>query len=164
MLIRKAGNTQSDCKLAFSLSNDMVVRANSFNQGEIKYSNHCGWFERTVADKNVLFFLVFADDTENDFIGQIRFRRDSEDSTECVISLSIAELFRGKHIAGQFMELGIEEMRRNWTHIDTVKAEVKDGNIPSNKLFRSEGFELTSRVNMYKLKLTKVMGGGTPIG
>ena len=52
------------------------------------------------------------------------------------------------------MELGIEEMRRNWTHIGTVKAEVKDGNIPSNKLFRSEGFELTSRVNMYKLKLT----------
>ncbi|MBQ6566888.1 MAG: hypothetical protein IJL80_07515, partial [Treponema sp.] len=112
----------------FNLSNDTVVRASSFNQGEIKYSDHCGWFERTIGDKDVLFFLVFADDTEKDFIGQIRFKRDSEDSTECVISLSITQRFRGKHIAGQFMELGIEEIRRNWPLINTVIAEVKDGN------------------------------------
>ncbi len=154
MLIRKAGNTQSDCKRVFNLSNDPVVRASSFNQGEIKYTDHCGWFERTIGNKDVLFFLVFADDTENDFVGQIRFKRSSEDSTECVISLSITEQFRGKHIAVQFMELGIEEMHRNWPLINTVIAEVKDGNIPSNKLFQSEGFNLMLRVNMYELKLT----------
>lgn len=154
MLIRKADNTQSDCKRMFNLSNDTVVRENSFNQGEIKYTDHCEWFERTVGDKDVLFFLVFADDTEKDFIGQIRFKRDSGDSTECVISLSIAERFRGKHVAGQFMELGIEEMRKDWPLINTVIAEVKNGNIPSNKLFQSEGFNLTTRVNIYELKVT----------
>lgn len=154
MLIRKAVNTQSDCKLVFNLSNDAVVRENSFNQGEIKYTDHCGWFEKTSGDKDVLFFLVFSDDTEDDFIGQIRFKRDSGDSTECVISLSITERFRGKHIAGQFIGLGIEEMRRNWPLINTVIAEVKDGNIPSNKLFQSKGFELTTRINMYEIKLT----------
>lgn len=49
MPIRKAGNTQADCKFVFSLSNDAVVRANSFSQGEIKYSDHCGRFEEILS-------------------------------------------------------------------------------------------------------------------
>lgn len=162
MTIRQAKDTKGDCELVFSLSNDPIVRSASFTTETIEYGNHCKWFNKTIEDKDTLFFLVFEGD---DFIGQIRFKREDEHSDECAISLSITGQFRGKHIAGKFIELGIEEMRRNWPVINTIMAEVKDGNTPSNKLFRSEGFELTSRVNMYKLKLTKVMeGGGTPIG
>lgn len=153
MILRHVQNTTSDCNLIFSLSNDPLVRANSFNQNKIDYVEHCKWFEKAVADKNTLFFLVFAEKNEKDFVGQIRFNRESESSSECVISLSITKQFRGKHIAHDFIKLGIEELKKNWHNVESVVAEVKDENIASNKLFIKEGFELISKVNTYRLNI-----------
>ena len=59
MIIRQARDTKNDCDLIFSLSNDPLVRVNSFNTKPIEYADHCKWFEKTIADKNTLFFLVF---------------------------------------------------------------------------------------------------------
>lgn len=160
MFICQAQNNDFDCNLVFSLSNDPLVRSASFNTEQIKYADHCEWFKKTLTDKNTLFFFVFADETENDFIGQIRFKRECEQAEECVISLSITEQFRGKHIAGKFMMKGIEEMQRMWQNIKAVVAEVKDENTASNALFMREGFALISKVNTYKLNIVKIDGGG----
>lgn len=161
MHIRQAQNTPTDLNLIFSLSNDPRVRANSFNTKPIEYVAHCKWFEKTVADKNTLFFLLFADESEKQFVGQIRFNRVSEISKECVISLSITEQFRGKHIACEFLELGIGELKKKWHNIEYVVAEVKDENIASNKLFIKEGFKLVSKVNTYKLNISEIRIGGS---
>ena len=155
MTIRQARDSKKDCDLVFSLSNDPLVRSNSFNTKPIEYADHCKWFEKTVADKNTLFFLVFADESAKDFVGQIRFNRESEASIECVISLSITEQFRGKHIACEFLELGIGELKKNWHNIESVVAEVKDENIASNGLFLKEGFELISKVNTYRFSFSE---------
>ena len=140
MIIRNAQNKTKDCKLVFFLSNDSLVRSNSFNTKGIESEEHCKWFEKTVEDKNTLFFLVFADESEKEFIGQIRFKRECENSTECIISLSITEQFRGKHIAAEFLQLGIDELKKNWQDIKYIVAEVKDENIASNTLFIKQGF------------------------
>lgn len=148
MIIRQAQDTKQDCDLVFALSNDPLVRVASFCTEPIGYEHHCRWFSKIVADINTLFFLVFEAD---DFVGQIRFNREFEYSTECFISLSITENFRGKHIAKSFLGLGIEEMRKNWHIVATVIAEVKGENTSSNALFFKEGFKLVSSVNTYKL-------------
>ena len=153
MTIRYVFNTSSDCLLIFSLSNDSLVRSASFTTDKIEYSDHCEWFKKTLTDKNTLFFLVFEDETEQDFVGQIRFKRQSEQSEECVISLSITEQFRGKHIAAEFLQLGIDELKKNWQDIKYIVAEVKDENIASNTLFMKNNFELVSKVNTYKLQV-----------
>lgn len=158
MTIRQAQSTEQDCDLVFSLSNDPFVRACSFNTKPIEYEQHCKWFAKTIADIKTLFFLIFDGDS---FVGQIRFNRESEQSTECVISLSITKEYRGKHISGKFLELGIDELKKNWYNIKTVVAEVKDENMASNALFLREGFELISKVNTYKLSV--LTGGGTNI-
>ena len=59
MNIRKADNTKNDCDLVFSLSNDALVRENSFSTKTIEYDSHCNWYKRTISDNNTLFFLVF---------------------------------------------------------------------------------------------------------
>ena len=150
MIIRKANNTKSDCDIIFNLSNDPIVRANSFNQDRIEYTNHKIWFEKTISNANTLFLLVFVDESEKEFVGQIRFKRESENDTECIISLSITKSFRGKHISSEFIKLGIDELKQNWSSIKTIIAEVKDENLASNKLFYRENFELISKVNTYK--------------
>ena len=163
MIIRQTHNIEKDCNLIFSLSNDSLVRSNSFNTKRIEYKEHCKWFEKTLEDKNTLFFLVFADESEKEFIGQIRFKRECENSNECVISLSITEQFRGKHIAKEFLELGICELQKIWKNIDTIIAEVKDENIASNTLFMKQGFSLISKVNTYKLDICENFMGGTNV-
>jgi RimJ/RimL family protein N-acetyltransferase len=155
MIIRQAKPIKSDCDLMFELSNDPIVRKASFNQEKIQYSEHCKWYEDNLANVNVLFFLVFTDIDETEFIGQIRFKRNSEHASECIISLSITEQFRGKHMASEFLELGIKELSQKWGLINTVVAEVKEENVPSNSLFSSYGFSLSSEANTYKLEMLK---------
>ena len=153
MKIRKVVNNIPDCSLVYNLSNDPLVRANSFNSEPIVYENHVRWFNKVINDSNILFFLVFESD---DFVGQLRFVRTCEESKECVISLSITPEYRGKHIGRDFMDLGIIEMKKNWKKIEIVKAEVKCENEASNKLFMKDGFDLVSSVNTYH---KKIVGG-----
>ena len=160
MFIRHAQNTTSDCRRIFSLSNDSLVRVSSFNQNKIEYVDHCKWFQKVLEDKNILFFLIFADESEKDFIGQIRFKRASEIDTEAIISFSIVGAFRGKQIASQFIELGLDELKKIWYSVSSIVGEVKSENIASNKLFLKKGFELVSIVNTYKLNIAKLEVGG----
>ena len=157
MTIRKL-KTKNKSATSFSpFLTPPFVRTCSFNTKPIEYEQHCNWFQKTIANQNVLFFLFFDEDT---FVGQIRFNRESEQSNECVISLSITKEYRVKHIAGKFLELGIDELKKNWYNIYSVVAEVKDENTASNALFLREGFELISKVNTYKLSvMTSVCGG-----
>lgn len=150
MFVRQAQNTKQDRDLVFDLSNDPIVREASFNTKPIEYEQHCEWYSKTISEKNTLFFLIFE---AEEFVGQIRFNRKTEQSKECIISLSMTKSFRGRHIAKQFMETGIEEMRKFWCNIHSVIAEVKVDNTPSNALFSRAGFELTSTTNIYRLKL-----------
>lgn len=150
MIIRKASDSEIDCKLVFSLSNDPVVRSVSFNQNKIVYEKHVEWYKRTIKDSNTLFLLVFENEAESAFIGQLRFKRDSETSESCVISLSITEEYRGKGIGNQFLQIGIDKLHNDWKLVKSIIAEVKADNTPSNMLFRKQGFELDSSVNTYK--------------
>lgn len=152
MNIRKAEKTEKDCYQIFMLSNESLVRKNSFNTGKIEYTSHVQWYEKAVSDDNLLFFLVFEGDA---FVGQIRFKRESETSEECVISLSITKQFRGKGIALRFLAMGIQELKQNWVDIKESIAEVKKENIASSKLFEAAGFSIvkTGSVNIYKLDI-----------
>ena len=152
MNIRKAESTEKDCRLVFNLSNDPEVRANSFSTVKIEYVSHVQWYENAMSDHNLLFFLVFEGD---DFVGQIRFKREFELATECVLSRSIVEQFRGKGIAIAFLKLGVTELKKSWSGIKSIAAEVKAENIASNKLFVSAGFKhvAAGTINTYKLDL-----------
>lgn len=150
MIIRKVKDISVDCSLIYNLSNDPLVRINSFNSEPIIYENHVKWFNKVINDSNILLFLVFEDD---DFVGQLRFVRTCEESKECVISLSITPEYRGRHIGQDFMDLGITEMKKYWKKIEIVKAEVKCENEASNKLFMKDGFDLVSSVNTYYKKI-----------
>ena len=79
MLIRLVSNSIEDCNLVFNLSNDPVVRENSFNTAPILYENHVKWYNKVINDSNILFYLIYDDDH---FVGQLRFSRTCEESKE----------------------------------------------------------------------------------
>lgn len=141
MYIRTASDENSkDCQLVYLLSNDETVRKNSFCSSSFSYESHVLWFKKVVKDNNTLFFLFFEDD--DTFIGQVRFIRESERSTEVVISISITQNFRGQHVGERVYSYAERELRAKWQTVMTVVANVKKANIQSNKFFAKLGFHL----------------------
>ena len=150
LVVRKANDTELDCRLVYDLSNDQLVRNNSFNTAEIIWDNHVSWYRRMVSNPNVLFYLVFSSEQ---FVGQVRFSRTSELSNECTISISVASDFRGKHLGNKLMADCIKKMSTDWTNIQHILAEVKDDNVASNMLFQKGNFTLEMTVNRYRYKV-----------
>ena len=120
-----------DMKKVFDLSNDDVVRQNSFNSSKILWEDHEKWFKNRisrVADEP--FYIV--EDENGNFAGQTRFDKKNG---EIVISVSIAEAFRGKGLAGSVIKLCTEK-----TGFETVFAYIKESNISSVRAFRAAGY------------------------
>lgn len=57
MIIRKVKDITVDSSRVYNLSNDPLVRINSFNSEPIIYENHVKWFNKVINDSNILFFL-----------------------------------------------------------------------------------------------------------
>ena len=80
-----------DVKNVFELSNDDTVRAMSIHSEKIEWESHMKWFENTIKNPAVLFYV--AETVDGDFIGQIRFARENAD---WIVSISLEKKYRGK--------------------------------------------------------------------
>lgn len=134
LYIRNA--TKADMDLLYKWANDPIVRKNSFSTELIPYENHVLWFNRIMADPFVLQFVLMEDNTP---VGQIRLNIEGK---EAEIGYSIASEFRGKGYGHKILQLVANEVITNHPEIEKLVAKVKPDNIASNKLFKSEGFEM----------------------
>ena len=127
--IRRAG--PQDMRAVFELSNDPVVRANSIHREPIAWETHAAWFNRAIADPDVVFFVA---ETEpgGDFVGQIRFNRRAD---QWLVSISIASAYRGRGLAKALL---LDAMSR--VPQETLVAEIAESNTASIRLFASVGF------------------------
>jgi len=130
----KAGPEQA--KIVFDLSNDPVVRANSINVNEILWSDHVGWYEKKINDKNHIFLLCFT--SLNEFIGQVRFNLGIDKPN---VSISIVEKFRGKGLSYKILKSACKEVFSNHPDLNSLYAYIKPDNIPSINSFIKAGFQ-----------------------
>ena len=122
--------TIDDMEKVFELSNDDIVRANSINQEKIKWEDHVEWFNNRIKKQDEPFYIVESQDKE--FIAQVRFDKKEED---ILISISIAENFRGKGLASKIVESCIKK-----SGYEKVTAYIYDTNMASIKTFIKAGF------------------------
>lgn len=77
---------------------------------------------------------------DNDIpVGQIRLNVVGE---EAEISYSIGAEYREKGYGRKAIQLVAGEIQKNYSEINCLIAKVKPENIASNKLFKSEGYDL----------------------
>lgn len=138
VLLRPA--TIADARMLFEWRNEPETRRNSFNSGELLYSDHLKWLEEKLSDSNSAIFICCRDGVP---VGQIRCDM-SEDGTG-VISYSIDAENRGKGIGREMIKLAMEESRRRFAGLKTVAAYVKSANIASAKALLANGFVLAER-------------------
>src|SRR3972149_1023381 len=88
--------SENDLFDIFTLSNDPVVRANSFSQAAILFEDHKKWFAEKIKSNNCVFFVI--KDGFDNFIGYVRFDANQNDvnTHEYIISIHLAENARGR--------------------------------------------------------------------
>lgn len=128
-----------DMKDVFDLSNEDLVRENSFNQEKIQWESHQNWFKNKINDENCIFYVV--KDTNNKLISQIRF--DKNDG-EADISISIAQKFRGKGYGVEILKLTSKKVIDE-NNIKKINAYVKIENEVSKIIFEKAGYILKDK-------------------
>ena len=120
-----------DMKNVFDLSNDETVRAMCICPQKIEWENHVKWFENTLKDPNVLFYV--AETKARDFMAQIRF---AHENGTWIVSVSLTGAFRGKGLSKVLLK---EAM--NKSGLRNFRAYVQENNTASQKLFSSLGYK-----------------------
>lgn len=144
--------TGVDIKDVFNLSNDPVVRKNSFNSKPILFENHVKWYNNKIKDINSAFYIIR--NIDNEFISQVRLDREHENNW--VISISIVDKFRGKGLGSIILKETIEKFMGN-SHAENIYAFIKKNNTSSVNSFQIAGFliigeETLNNINSLKLK------------
>ncbi|KKQ33507.1 MAG: GCN5-related N-acetyltransferase [candidate division TM6 bacterium GW2011_GWF2_37_49] len=133
--------SQRDLIDVFTLSNDDIVRHNSFNSNKIELNSHKVWFCKKINDENSLFFIIRTID--DIFVGYVRFDREYGDEPlkSYTITIHLAQAFRCKGFGTKLI------MDTSNTVIDQygskkIYAYVKKENGASLKSFVKAGYSL----------------------
>lgn len=129
--------TFEDMRDVFDLSNDEVVRANSFNQEKILWKNHQFWFNQKLNDESCVFYVIKT--AQNDFLGYVRL--DAKDN-KWIITIHIKKNYRGKGYGTKILKK-IVELNKN----EKLIAFVKEKNLSSYNSFLKSGFTKNELIN-----------------
>ncbi len=150
--------TESDIEDVFNLSNDPIVRQNSFNPEQINFENHVKWFKNKIKSGDCYFYIIR--NNNNNFIGYVRFDKNTDIKDEMIISIHLNQKYRGKGFGSKLIKISSEKILKNHS-IKKIIAFVKDTNNTSLKSFEKSGYKVISKDNInnnfwYKLEKHKV--------
>jgi len=120
----------------FNLSNDDVVRKNSFNPQKIEWGNHLIWLKKKLEDENSIYLAVIND--LNKFYGLVRFDIDPINKI-AIIGISLKKNIRGIGLSPIIIDKAVNELLKIKS-IKLIKAYIKNENIPSIKSFKKANF------------------------
>ncbi|GAH67448.1 unnamed protein product, partial [marine sediment metagenome] len=139
LVLRKA--SYEDALEIFNLSNDDLVRYNSYTPEKIEWEHHLKWLKDKVEDKNCIFFIIV--DNLNKFLGQVRFDINPENK-EAIINISLQKNIRGLGLSSFIIDKSVNKLLKIKS-IKLIKAYIKDENIPSIKSFEKANFTFFGR-------------------
>ncbi len=124
-----------DCIDLYKWRNHVFAREMSRNNKEINYEEHVNWFKDSLKNLNRKFYIAV--DNNGDKIGHVRF--DKEDGS-AEISVTIDPNKWGKGYGTLLVRIGTKKyMKENM--VRKVRAEIKKGNIASEKIFEKAGYK-----------------------
>ena len=132
-----------DMDLLFEWANDPVTRQNAFHTEAIPYETHRNWFIKTLADRDVLIYILCTDISGKEIpIGQIRLAIEGE---EALISYSIDAQKRGQGFGTKMILMAEEKLRGARLDVSFCKAQVKPENMASAKVFDKCGYDIEEK-------------------
>ncbi|SDW45597.1 UDP-2,4-diacetamido-2,4,6-trideoxy-beta-L-altropyranose hydrolase [Lutibacter oricola] len=131
---------KQDIHFLYELSNDMLVRNNSFNSDIILFENHKKWFNSKLNDENVLMYIG---EYNSKPFGVVRYEKYVDYS---IIGISISKEFRGEKLASLLLNKAINAYFR--INKKPILAYIKEANVASIKSFEKSGFTFLKKENV----------------
>jgi RimJ/RimL family protein N-acetyltransferase len=128
---------ESDIFDVFELSNDPLVRRNSFSQAPIDFDVHKVWFAKKIKNSDSIFYIVR--DLKKKMVGYIYFDRDCQDVF--IITIHLSKKFRGKGLGKKFINHFSKNLFLEY-NASKIYAFVKKENISSIKSFLASGYNV----------------------
>ena len=136
MELRALRATPRDVLLFFKWAHDPTIRSNSVHQDPMTLGRFNKWFSKVLfSKKNCL--LIIEGRNENLVwvpVGQVRFNQYGE------IGVSLSNAFRGRHLATQAIQTGVEYLHRH-SPLRLISAHIKQDNRVSTRAFEMAGFQ-----------------------
>ena len=132
---------KSDIEDIFKLSNDSIVRENSFNSEFISWEEHVKWFNNKINNEECIYYVVKGN--KNEFIGQVRFDR-IENSKNYVVAISINKQFRGIGIGNEILRQTSCKLNYDFD-VKNIYAYIKEENQSSVKCFLNAGYKVIGK-------------------
>ena len=123
-----------DVDLLYEWANDKQVRNNSFNTATIQYNDHKHWFEKSMADDNIVMYILCNKESN---IGQIRLHCSEHTA---IINYSISQRHRGMGYGKIIIHLIENRIVVDKPDIRYLKAYIKSNNIASQNIFADNGY------------------------
>ena len=141
-----------DASDIFNLSNDDVVRRNSFNSEKINWVNHIKWMKEKLNDNNCVFFII---NMQGTFLGQLRFDINRE-KKEAIVNVSFKKGIRNLGLGSLLLDRSIYELIKLHNDVRSITAYVKETNPSSIKVFEKANFKFSKNTIIKGCK-TKVL-------
>lgn len=122
---------KEDILLLFCWANDPIVRQSAFCTEDITFQSHKQWFLRSLNSDIRQIFILQKGELP---IGQVRLEQKNN---EWLIDYSIDAAWRGRGYGTKILQL----MEGTLSKGTLLVAEMKNTNIPSQKVFESLGYE-----------------------
>jgi len=117
--------------------NDPITRKMSVNSEKVSWEEHTSWYEKVLLDK---CRKLYVGEEGGIPIGVVRFDKCDDEEYVYEVSINISPTSRRKGFGKQLLTNGIRRLLKEVDNCKFIRAEVKNDNISSNKLFMSCGF------------------------
>lgn len=124
-----------DSRLLWEWANEPEARALSFSTDIIPWEQHLQWLNAKLAAQDCVLFIAV--DKHDNPIGQIRYELQAK---AAVISISVADSYRGKGFGTRMIHLADQELFDS-SSVNVIHAYVKENNEPSIRVFTRAGYE-----------------------
>lgn len=142
----------NDMLLVYEWANDKLSRENSYFTEPIALETHKGWYERKIVDPSALIYIAEVNGIP---AGMVRYEVAQD---HAVVGVSVAESFRGKGLAPEFLR-ATATLYFEYRHLP-VHAFIKKQNQASVRSFEKAGYkklreELVHGADSFVYKLEK---------
>ena len=135
--------TIKDAQIIFDLSNDLSVRANSFNKESLEWENHVNWLKSKIDDFEYIIILFF---NEDDFVCQVKFNKIN--LSQANMSISVSKNYRGKGLSNEMYDSSLDFMFKTRIDIESLVGFILPDNIANIKAATKAGYVYVEDQNL----------------
>ena len=126
-----------DCEMIWHWRNDPEVRSVALNQEPLAWTTLTDWFYQAQDDPNQQIWII--ENAIDQPIGEVSFKIDDR-KDQASINMLLDQTNRSRGTGALLIKLALEQLYTT-TNVTQVVAQMRSGNIASEKSFRAAGFE-----------------------